>query len=55
MTYLSKGQFSIFYPINKEVSRQIEEAIFEKLNDIFDNYQLSIDAEMIILFTNYAL
>ncbi len=29
-----KGQFSIFYPINKEVSKQIEEAIFEKLNDV---------------------
>ena len=29
-----KGQFSIFYPINKEISKQIEEAIFEKLNDV---------------------
>ena len=34
ITYPNKGQFSIFYPINKEVSRQIEEAIFEKLNDV---------------------
>ena len=34
ITYPNKGQFQIFYPINKEVSRQIEEAIFEKLNDV---------------------
>ncbi len=34
ITYPSKGKFSIFYPINKEVSKQIEEAIFEKLNDV---------------------
>lgn len=34
ITYPSKGQFQIFYPINKEASRQIEEAIFEKLNDV---------------------
>jgi DNA-binding cell septation regulator SpoVG len=32
-----KGQFSIFYPINKEVSKQIEEAIFNKLNDVMIN------------------
>jgi DNA-binding cell septation regulator SpoVG len=37
ITYPSKGQFSIFYPINKEISRQIEEAIFEKLNDVMSN------------------
>jgi DNA-binding cell septation regulator SpoVG len=37
ITYPSKGQFSIFYPINKEVSRQIEEAIFGKLNDVMSN------------------
>ena len=34
ITYPSKGQFSIFYPINKEVSRQIEETIFEKLEEV---------------------
>lgn len=34
LTYPSKGQFSIFYPINKEVSRQIEESIFEKLEEV---------------------
>lgn len=34
LTYPSKGQFSIFYPINKEVSKQIEEAIFEKLEEV---------------------
>ena len=37
ITYPSKGQFSIFYPINKEVSKQIEEAIFNKLNDVMIN------------------
>ncbi len=37
ITYPSKGQFGIFYPINKEVSKQIEEAIFEKLNDVMIN------------------
>jgi DNA-binding cell septation regulator SpoVG len=36
ITYPSKGQFQIFYPINKEVSKQIEEAIFEKLNDVMN-------------------
>jgi stage V sporulation protein G len=34
LTYPSKGQFSIFYPINKEVSKQIEEAVFKKLEEI---------------------
>ena len=34
LTYPSKGQFSIFYPIKKEVSKQIEEAIFEKLEEV---------------------
>lgn len=38
LTYPSKGQFQIFYPINKEVSRQIEEAIFKKLNDVMKKY-----------------
>lgn len=34
ITYPSKGQFQIFYPINKEISQMIERAIFKKLNDV---------------------
>jgi len=34
VTYPSKGQFKIFHPINQETSQAIEEAIFEKLNDV---------------------
>ena len=33
-TYPSKGSFSIFYPINKTTSKQIEEAIFKKLKEV---------------------
>ncbi len=34
ITYPSKGQFKIFHPINQATSQEIEEAIFEKLNDV---------------------
>ena len=34
ITYPSKGSFSIFYPINKTTSKQIEEAIFKKLKEV---------------------
>ena len=34
ITYPSKGSFSIFYPINKSTSKQIEEAIFKKLKEV---------------------
>jgi DNA-binding cell septation regulator SpoVG len=34
LTYPSNGQFGIFYPINKEASRQIEEIIFKKLEEV---------------------
>ncbi len=37
LTYPSKGQFGIFYPINKEVSKQIEETIFKKLEEVMMN------------------
>jgi DNA-binding cell septation regulator SpoVG len=45
LTYPSKGQFSIFYPINKEVSKQIEEAIFKKLEEV-NNKVKSYDKEI---------
>lgn len=35
LTYPSKGKFSIFYPINKEFSYQIEQAVFKKLDEIY--------------------
>lgn len=34
ITYPSKGSFSIFYPINKTTSKQIEEVIFKKLKEV---------------------
>ena len=34
LTYPSKGKFAIFHPIHKEVSNQIEQAIFAKLKDV---------------------
>jgi hypothetical protein len=34
LTYPSKGQFSIFHPINKSTSDTIEKAIFSRLEDV---------------------
>ena len=34
ITYPSKGSFSIFHPINKATSKQIEEAVFKKLKEV---------------------
>lgn len=34
LTYPNKGQFTIFHPINKQTSSQVEEAIFGKLKDV---------------------
>ena len=34
ITYPSKGNFSIFHPINKTTSKQIEEVIFKKLKEV---------------------
>ena len=34
ITYPSKGNFSIFHPINKTTSKQIEEAVFKKLKEV---------------------
>ena len=34
LTYPSKGQFTIFHPINKQTSSQIESVIFGKLKDV---------------------
>lgn len=36
LTYPNKGQFTIFYPINKQTSLQIEIAIFEKLKEVMN-------------------
>ncbi len=48
ITYPSKGKFSIFYPINKEVSRQIEEAIFKKLEEVI-NKSKELCSDIIII------
>ena len=40
ITYPSKGSFSIFYPINKTTSNQIEEAIFKKLKEVMSKRNL---------------
>lgn len=34
LTYPNKGQFTIFYPINKQTSSQVESAVFGKLKDV---------------------
>lgn len=34
LTFPSKDKFSIFHPITKEASKQIEEAIFSKLKEV---------------------
>lgn len=43
ITYPSKGNFGIFYPINKDVSRQIEEAIFQKLENVMNKKILCLN------------
>lgn len=42
ITYPSKGQFSIFYPIDKKTSKEIEEAIFKKLKEVIGNEYVQI-------------
>lgn len=34
LTYPNKGQFTIFHPINKHTSSQVESAVFGKLKDV---------------------
>jgi DNA-binding cell septation regulator SpoVG len=34
LTYPSKGTHSVFYPINRMVGQEIEEAIFKKLKEV---------------------
>ena len=34
LTYPNKGHFTVFHPINKQTSAQVESAIFAKLNDV---------------------
>jgi DNA-binding cell septation regulator SpoVG len=43
LTYPSKGNFTICHPINKQVSKEIEAAIFSKLNDVMK--KVKSDAE----------
>lgn len=43
ITYPSKGQFGIFYPINKVCSKQIEEAILQKLENVMNRKILCSD------------
>ena len=40
ITYPNKGSFSIFHPINKATSKQIEEAIFKKLKEVMSKRSL---------------
>lgn len=40
ITYPSKRSFSIFHPINKTTSKQIEEAIFKKLKEVMSKRSL---------------
>lgn len=40
ITYPSKGSFSIFHPINKTTSKEIEEAIFKKLKEVMSKRSL---------------
>lgn len=34
LTFPSKGEFTIFHPITKEASKQVEEVIFSKLKEV---------------------
>ncbi len=34
LTYPNKGHFTIFHPINRQTSTEVEAAIFGKLNDV---------------------
>jgi stage V sporulation protein G len=43
LTYPSKGNFTIFHPINRNTSTQIEEAVFLKLKNVMK--KVNIDAE----------
>lgn len=36
LTYPSKGNFTICHPINKEISQEIEAAIFSKLKNVMN-------------------
>jgi stage V sporulation protein G len=36
LTYPSKGKFTLFYPIKKDLSLEIEAAIFSKLKNVMN-------------------
>lgn len=41
LTYPSKGSFSVFHPITREMGQAIEEEILKKLNDVMKKVNLS--------------
>lgn len=38
LTYPTRGNFNIFYPINREIAEQIEQAIITKFEDVTKSY-----------------
>ena len=42
LTYPNKGQFTIFHPINKQTSSQVECAVFGKLKDVMNKVKRDV-------------
>lgn len=42
LTYPSKGSFTIFHPLNKSASLEIEAAIFRKLKDVMNKVNRNV-------------
>ena len=42
LTYPNKGQFTIFHPINKQSSSQVELAVFGKLKDVMNKVKRDV-------------
>ncbi len=42
LTYPNKGQFTIFHPINKQSSSQVESAVFGKLKDVMNKVKRDV-------------
>ncbi len=42
LTYPNKGQFTIFHPINKHSSSQVESAVFGKLKDVMNKVKRDV-------------
>ncbi len=43
LTFPKKQEFTIFHPITKEASKQIEEAVFKELKEVMESYEKAID------------